>query len=78
MNIKKILLCWLIVTFKYFMVNVAVASVLNILVFRLLEVWLGMEDMDDMEDMENIEDVEIMEIMGDPLGIGAGRAVTEG
>ena len=78
MNIKKILLRWLIVTIKYFMVNVAVASLLDILVFRPLEVWLGMEGTDNMEDMENIEDVETMEIMEDPLGMDGDRAVTEG
>ena len=78
MNIKKILLHWLFVTIKYFVVNVAVAGVLDILVFRPLEVWLGMVDTDDMEDMEDIEDMEVMENIGDRLGEDAGRAVIEG
>ena len=78
MKIKKLLLCWLIVTIKYFVVNVAVAGVLDILVFHPLEVWLSVGDTDDMEDMENIEDVETMEIMEDPLGMDGGHAVTEG
>ena len=78
MNIKKILLCWLIVTIKYFVVNVAVAGVLDILVFRPLEAWLGMEDVEDVEDMEDMEDMEEVENMEDPMGIDTGSVVTKG
>ena len=78
MNIKRILLHLLIMTIKYFLVNVVVAGVLDILIFHPLEAWLGMGDTDDMEGIENIEDVGTMENMEDPLGFDNGHAVTEG
>ena len=40
MNVKKMLLRWLIMTMKYFVVNVALGGVLNLLVFGPLESWL--------------------------------------
>ena len=92
MNVKKMLLRWLIMTIKYFMVNVALAGVLDLLVFRPLEAWLCgyfepsefsdgsgyMEDVEDVEDMEDMEDMEDVENMEDPMGIEAGSVVTEG
>ena len=76
MIIKRILLRWLIMTLKYFVVNVVVAGVFDMLVFRPLEAWLGMGETDDMEDMEDTEDVGAMENVGDPFGGDSG--LTEG
>ena len=84
MNVMKMLVRWLIMTLKYFVVNVALASVLNLLVFGPLESWLcGYFELSEFSDgsgyMEDVEDVEDME---DPtiwaMRIDAGRVDTEG
>ena len=81
MNVMKMLVRWLIMTMKYFVVNVALAGVLDLLVFRPLEAWLcgyfEPSEFSDgsgyMEDMEDMEDTTIW-----AMTIDAGRVHTEG
>ena len=75
---------WLIMTMKYFVVNLALGGVLDLIVFGPLESWLcgyfelsefsdGSGYMEDMEDVEDMEDPTIW-----AMRIDAGRVDTEG
>ena len=84
MNVMKMCVRWLIMTMKFVVVNLALGSVLDLILFGPLESWLcGYFELSEFSDrswyMEDVEDVEDME---DPtiwaMRIDAGRVDTEG
>ena len=81
MNVMKMCVHWLIMTMKYFVVNLALGGVLDLILFGPLESWLcGYLELSEFSDgsgyMEDVEDMEDPTIWA--MRIDAGRVDTEG